>query len=136
MDKLKTLVLDTFKAGVLGVLVLGVGGRLLMRLIAIVAGGETGFDWGGTVEVIVFGALIGLGAGVFYVPLLKNRFSSWRMEGTLLGLGVFLALSFLPIEGKYAIEAYPEGQWPAIVFSFALLFWLFGLAVVRVLRNP
>jgi len=130
MIKVKKLLLDSLLATLIGGLVLGIGGRVLMRLVAVFAGGETGFDWGGSFEVVAFGALVGLVSGIFYHLLLKGRFKSRMLESVILGLGTFVILSYLPIEGKYAIEAYKTDIWFPIVAGFALLFFLFGMAVV------
>lgn len=43
-----------------GALILGVGGRIAMRGIAVMSGGTGAFSWGGTMTVILLGALSGL----------------------------------------------------------------------------
>lgn len=43
-----------------GALILGIGGRIAMRGIVLMSGGAPGFSWGGTLTVVLLGALSGL----------------------------------------------------------------------------
>ena len=47
----------------LGTLILGVGGRLAMRVIAMATSGATGLSFGGTLTVVFLGAVSGAVAG-------------------------------------------------------------------------
>jgi hypothetical protein len=69
-----------------GLLVLGVGGRLAMRGIALYTGGPAVFSVGGSLAVIAVGAVCGAGGGVLLV-LLK-----WLCRSRLLRGGVFWLL--------------------------------------------
>jgi hypothetical protein len=53
----------------LGTVVLGVGGRLAMRGIALLQGQTPGFSLGGTVTVVLLGALSGLVAALGFIAL-------------------------------------------------------------------
>lgn len=64
----------------LGVVILGVGGRILMRIIALAAFGAGGFSVGGTIEVVLAGGLFGALAGLAF-PLLPRRLGRWRPMG-------------------------------------------------------
>lgn len=57
-------------AGV-GLLVLGVGGRVAMRAIAIANGTPPAFSIGGTATVVWLGLVSGLGGGLIYVVLYR-----------------------------------------------------------------
>lgn len=57
---MKTLLLGVAS----GALILGIGGRIAMRGIAVMSGGMPGFSWGGTMTVILLGALSGLAGAV------------------------------------------------------------------------
>lgn len=48
---------------VLGTLILGVGGRIAMWVIAMATSGVTGFSFGGTLTVVFLGAASGAAAG-------------------------------------------------------------------------
>jgi len=80
----------------LGTLVLGVGGRLAMRAIALLQGQAPGFSVGGTTTVIFLGAVAGLVGALVFLGLrvlVRNRrilraalFWTLLMLGTLPGL--------------------------------------------------
>lgn len=53
--------------GALGALVLGAGGRVVMRIIAIQGGGAGDFSVGGTLNVVAAGAGYGLGGAVLFM---------------------------------------------------------------------
>lgn len=113
-----------------GALILGMGGRIWMALSSLVITGTMSFSIGGTLEVILFGGLIGLFSGLVYLLLLRRRIKRRLFEGTFFGLMTFLVLSILPIEGREAIVAYEKVYWFPILLGFSNLFWLFGVATV------
>lgn len=51
----------------IGALILGIGGRIAMRGIVLMAGGTPGFSWGGTLTVILLGLLSGLAGALVLV---------------------------------------------------------------------
>ena len=51
----------------IGALILGIGGRIAMRGIVMMAGGTPGLSWGGTLTVILLGLLSGLAGGLVLV---------------------------------------------------------------------
>lgn len=119
-----------------GAVVLGLGGRLLMRAIALGFGGAAGFSWGGTVEVVVFGALVGAAGGLAYGLVLRRFVKPPLGRAIALGLGSYLVLAVLPYDAKMAIAAFPQSQWPVILLAFAGLFVLFGLATEKLAQRP
>lgn len=121
-------------AGLVGGLVLGVGGRVAMRLIALGAGLEPGFSWGGTGEVVATGLLIGVPAAVVFVAL--RRFipgpGVWR--GAAFGALLFLALVVVPpAAARSASES--VGRLLLTVGLFAPLLVLYGIVVELVRRR-
>ena len=52
-----------------GFVVLGIGGRIAMRAIAIANGVPTGFSVGGTATVVLLGLASGIGGGLLYALL-------------------------------------------------------------------
>lgn len=135
----KGFVKRVLKTGVVGTLsgaiVLGAGGRFLMRGFAILGGIEPGFSWGGTLELIAFGAIIGVITGLIFGIMkpyfaLKNDFAG----GLLIGGMAYIIILLLPIEGKQAAENLPEYQ-AEILAGFFLLFAMFGWGVVKLSRR-
>jgi hypothetical protein len=87
-------------AGV-GLIVLGVGGRIAMRAIALANGTPPGFSIGGTTTVIFLGAVSGVGGGLLYAllhQLVRRRF----VRGALFALALVLLtlLGLRPIQPR------------------------------------
>lgn len=117
-----------------GALILGVGGRLVMRGIALMAGGPPSFELAGSLEVVALGALIGAQAGLVYglaAPRLPGR---WWVQGGAYGLLVYGAVLAWPIDGKGAARAFPALV-PAVLLLFGVAFVLFGLALAAWMRR-
>lgn len=91
-----------------GTLVIGVGGRIAMRGIAMMGGLKGGFSWGGTLEVVLLGLLIGTISGTIYGLLSNYLFANKWLAGGTYGLLVFIAIVILPIEGKGAAKGFPD----------------------------
>lgn len=127
--------LDGVAGGVLaGALVLGVGGRLVMRGIALMAGGPPSFELAGSLEVVALGAIIGAQAGLVYglaAPHLPGR---WWVQGIAYGLLAYGAVLAWPLDGKGAARAFPA-LLPAVLMLFGVAFILFGLALAAWMRR-
>lgn len=73
-----------------GALFLGVGGRLAMRGLALASGTPPGFSFGGTLSVVLSGAIAGVIGGILlfaaaqFVPVLL------RVRGLIFGLLCYL----------------------------------------------
>lgn len=118
----------------LGAVILGFGGRLIMRLIAWHAGLEGGFSWGGTLEVILLGGITGGFAGVFFPIWAQIPLKNW-INGVTYGTVVYTAFLILPISGKAAAKGFPEMQLQ-IYLIFGFLFMGFGAALAYLsMRN-
>lgn len=113
---------------VLGTLILGVGGRLLMRGIALTAMGEVGFSAGGTLEVIAFGALVGMPSGIVFALLKPYLRSNPVVSGIGFGVLVFLAVLITPGDAKKAALGFPD-LFPFIIGAFIGLFVIYGITL-------
>ncbi len=131
--KLRLLIYTVLIAATTGGFVLGVGGRLLMRGIARMAGSSGGFSWGGTLEIIALGALIGIVSGLFYGLFLKFFQKSPLLLGLLFGILCYAAIILLPIDGKGAINGFPQFR-SQILILFGTLFLLYGLMTALVIK--
>lgn len=74
-----------------GIVVLGIGGRIAMRVIALVTGQVPDFSLGGTLEVLVAGAWRGTLGGLIYLVLRRFFPPTGPWKG--LGLGILLCSS-------------------------------------------
>ena len=98
---------------------LGVAGRIAMRLVSLEVGGELEFSVMGSVEVVLFGMLLGAPvAVVFWLARSRWKLPAW--SGLIVGLLLFVAIALLPPDpARSALAATPDS--PA---STALLFGL------------
>ncbi len=83
-------------ASLVAAIALGVGARIVMRIISWVSGLPGAFSAGGSFEVVLFGALIGfpIALGFFWVRDRVRARLPW--PGLLLGASLFLVLALLP----------------------------------------
>lgn len=102
-----------------GVVILGLGGRLLMRLIAIATHGTGGFSWGGSLEVLAAGALFGTVGGLL-LPFVPPPLGRWRAPAHALALFVLIALTSDAARGAASGIAWPA-RVPALLAFAALL---------------
>lgn len=126
MTRRPTLLRWTAEAILAGVL-LGATARLAMRVLAWLAGSAGGFSRGGSVEIVVFGALLGapLALAVFVV----RQWRAWRHPwiGVWTGLALYLAAVARPSpSAQSALAASPVPGWQIFVL-FGLVFLAFGV---------
>jgi hypothetical protein len=89
-----------------------------MRLIALETGMATGFSSAGSLEVILFGAMLGMPVAL----LAWTCRSKWRLPfwfGTIVGLALFLLLAvFQPPAARSALGGTPDTPlWTALLFA-------------------
>ena len=82
-----------------GFVVLGRGGRIAMRAIAIANGVPTGFSVGGTANVVLLGLASGIGGGLLYALL--HRYIRARLARSTL---FTVALVLLTLRGLRPIQ--------------------------------
>jgi hypothetical protein len=108
----------------LGAFILGVGGRVAMRLIAVATSGTGSFSIGGTVTVIALGALSGAVGALLLLG--TNRF---LRRHRLIGFLVFwTALLLLTLRGLRPLD-------PLRLALFLPLVGLFGSALQLLLSK-
>jgi protein-S-isoprenylcysteine O-methyltransferase Ste14 len=107
-------------------LLLGAGARGAMRLLAWMSG-STGFSRGGSVEIVIFGAL--LGAPVALAILLARQWRGWTHPwvGLWTALALFAAAVARPSpSAAQALASSPLSRW-TVLAVFGGVFALFGL---------
>jgi hypothetical protein len=112
--------------------ILGFGGRLLMRIVALVVHGSAGFSWGGTLEVLAAGALFGMLGGVL-APFVPGRLGSWR--AAVHALGVFAMIAATSDAARGAVSGV---AWPArllVLLAFGGLLFGYALLLVHFTRS-
>jgi hypothetical protein len=130
LDLVRERWISAYAAGaVLGIAVLGVGGRLAMATIQVAQGAPPGFDLAGTVQVLVPGLAVGPAAGLWYALLLPwiGKHAT-ALRGIIFGTchGAFwVAVYFARPAGPVELSAAPV--FGSILFGTLLI--LFGVAV-------
>lgn len=101
-----------------GALILGVGGRIAMRGIAVMSGGMPAFSWGGTMTVVLLGALSGLAGALVLMgvrALLPRR-------AALRGIIYWAFLIFVALRGLNPVD-------PQRLLLFMPLILLYGFTL-------
>lgn len=118
-------------SGVLGGLVWGIGARIAMRIVALAAHQATGFSIGGTLGILMLGAIFGAPFGLLFATVRRWLPDAGARTGVLFG-GIVLLLMGLPF---YLGPLSDEGQESTRLLAagmFATLFVGFGMVVALV----
>jgi hypothetical protein len=118
----------TLAAGTIaGLLVLGIGGRLLMAALVLLMGGRPDFTAGGSLKVVLVGTGYGALGGLLLLPLRRVVGERRLLSGPLLGL-VLLGVGWLTSPVGRAAGSGP-GSRVVIVLALAMLaFIAYGVA--------
>ena len=134
MTRWREIVADLAIGGIAGVVVLGIGGRIAMRVIARAAGLTPGFSLGGSSEVLFAGAWRGVVGGLFFATLRRfgpeNRFARVLLLG-----GLLFAFSLATLPASLRSLATELDVVPLALALFGGLFGLYG-ATVEWKRGP
>lgn len=124
---LRTVLIGAF----LGIAILGVASRLFMRLLAHYDGQAPGFSMGGTLEILLYGGMIGLGMGLLLAVAQWAGLVRFRLRGLGWGLLAYLAtLITLPTHIGETAAPYADVMW-MVHMGFGMIFLTFGLLVAR-----
>lgn len=116
-----------------GLLLLGLGGRLLMRLTALIAGRAPGFSWGGSLEILAAGGLFGAAGGIGWLVL--TRFVPGRITGPALGALTFMAIGLLSDAARGAAGGIAPGPRAVALALFLCLCIGWGVATDTLARR-
>ena len=129
MNRAKQAILGLLCGLVVGAVVLGVGGRAVMSVIAFLGHITPAWSFEGSIEVIVFGALVGGGAGLLYglaEPYLPGR--RW-LNGLTVGLLLFgMMVLIRPPSARSAMAGYDHLLLPVLLL-FGATALAFGIAL-------
>lgn len=116
-------------------LLLGVAARLVMRFVALESGVAPGFSLGGSLEVVVFGALIGMPVALLFFVLRPRVQPRWPWPGLACGLLLFAVLAAAPPPAARSALADTPDTPAATAFAFALLLAAWGVALEALYRR-
>jgi hypothetical protein len=121
---LRSLVRDAILGTAIGLAVLGVGGRIVMRVIALRTGAAPSFTLGGTLSIVAAGAAAGAVGALLYA---LARTAARRLAGghaAVRLLVFFVLLALVTLRGLH-------GSPPASAALFWPLVLVYGLALDR-----
>lgn len=115
--------------GIASGVVLGIGARLVMHLIARESGVAAGFSLGGTLEVILFGLIVGAPAAWAFLGLAPLTRIRRPFPGLVWGFVLFVGLALAPPPAaRSALAGTPDTPWvTATLFCSLFLLWGVGL---------
>ena len=112
---------DLLTGAWLGVLVLGVGGRLVMRGIAMLTDAPSAISVGGTVTVIAAGTAAGIG-GALWHAMSRTMASLGAGPRPALHIALFATgLAFVTARGLHGSPAAPAAAFWPLVVAYAFL---------------
>jgi len=103
-------------AGV-GALVLGIGGRSAMRGIAILSGAPPSFSFGGSLRVVLLGALAGLVGGLLLLGLRALLPKRWLIQTLLF----YVMILLITLVGLRPIDAQRLMLFLPLVLAYGFL---------------
>lgn len=119
---------NSIVAGILSsFLFLGIGGRIAMRFIAILAGQEPRFTVEGTIAILLFSTFIGIISGALFPVAARHLPSPSAAKGGTWGMLLFVVLIPMLPEDIHHEALYFKHLLPLTITLFGLLFILFGL---------
>lgn len=112
---------------ILAGLAFGVAARIVMRVIAWTAGSTEAFSWGGSIQVVAMGLLIGAPIALFFL-MLRSRLE-WKppWAGVALGASLFTASALRPLPSAQSALTGTADPPLATAALFAALWIGYGL---------
>ncbi len=103
-----------------GVVILGAGGRLAMRLLALMAHRPVHFGWSATLGIFLIGGILGAVGGVAFALTANRLRSDPLLKGVL--YGTLLLLLLMPLQPSAIQEEITAFRGHLI--AAGLLFWM------------
>lgn len=123
----KEALLSLLAGTLAGLLVLGIGGRLLMATLVLLMGGRPGFTAGGSLKVVLVGTAYGALGGLLLLPLRRLMGGRRLLSSPLLGL-VLLVVGWLTSPVGRAAGSGPGRRVVIVVALAVLAFTAYGVA--------
>lgn len=125
------LVKDLVRGGVFGAIILGIGGRLLMRVIAHMEGRVPVFTVPGSFTVLFMGAVAGLFAGLIYFLLRRFVQRPW-----LRTLAFMVICEIVVWRGVHGLLPLPQAMFMALALVCLVIINLLGRHSRPARTNP
>ncbi|MEX2110447.1 MAG: hypothetical protein WD802_07590 [Gemmatimonadaceae bacterium] len=118
---------DIVRGALLGLVILGVGGRLLMRVVAIMQGATAGWTVGGTMTVVFLGTVSGFVAGLIYHLLRRFVEKSWLRTTAFI-----VICGLISWRGVKGLPPYQQAMFMGLVLVYLVIVDVLGRLASRV----
>jgi len=118
---------DLVRATLLGLIVLGVGGRVLMRVVAHMEGRVPAFTPEGSIAVVFWGTLAGVFSGVIYHLLRRFVRTPWIRTAAFLVICELVAW-----RGVKGLLPIPQAMFMALALAYLIIVDVMGRRARRV----
>lgn len=115
------------RGALLGLVILGVGGRLLMRVVAIMQGATAGWTVGGTMTVVFLGTVSGFVAGLIYHLLRRFVEKSWLRTTAFI-----VICGLISWRGVKGLPPYQQAMFMGLVLVYLVIVDVLGRLASRV----
>ena len=112
---------DLIRATLLGLVILGIGGRLLMRVVAHLEGRIPGWTIGGTMTVVFYGAVAGAFSGLIYYLLRRFVNKPW-----LRTVAFFTICGLVSWRGVNGLLPIPQAMFMALALFYLVTVDILG----------
>jgi hypothetical protein len=122
---------DLIRGTLLGLIILGIGGRLVMRVVAHMEGRVPVFTPEGSIAVVFYGTVAGALSGLIYYLL--RRFVSSPWVRTAAFIAICELISWRGVSGLLAV---PQAMFMALALVYLVLVDLLGRRSGRARAKP
>jgi hypothetical protein len=112
---------DLIRATLLGMIILGIGGRLLMRVVAHMEGRPPAFTPEGSIAVVFWGTLAGAFSGVIYHLLRRFVRTPWIRTAAFLVICELVAW-----RGVNGLLPIPQAMFMALALAYLIIVEVLG----------
>lgn len=109
------------RATLLGLVILGIGGRLLMRVVAHMEGRAPAFTPEGSVAVVFYGAVAGAFSGLVYYVLGRFVHKPWRRTGAFIAI-----CGLVSLRGVSGLLPLPQAMFVALALVYLVIVDVLG----------
>jgi hypothetical protein len=122
---------DLIRGTVLGLLILGIGGRLLMRVIAHMEGRVPVFTPEGSIAVVFYGAVAGAFSGLIYHLLRRFVRNSWVRTAAFITI-----CELISWRGVSGLLPLPQAMFMTLALVYLVVMDLLGRRSPSARTNP
>ena len=117
---------DLIRATLLGLVILGIGSRLLMRVVALMQGTLPGWTFEGTLTVVFLGTVSGFVAGIIYYLLRRFVARPWMRTAAFIAI-----CGLISWRGVHGVPPYQQAMFMALAFAYLVVVDLLGRLASR-----